>query len=93
MMMWVKGNKTSAAKLDPTIGALVAAVVEILIRFDLHTRMGISAEDMMATLLDIAFVALTIRAIQINIRKNPPADPPAEPAPPANDPTAPDTAA
>jgi hypothetical protein len=55
--------------------------------------MGISAEDMMATLLDIAFVALTIRAIQINIRKNPPAEPPAEPAPPANDTTAADTAA
>lgn len=86
MMKWVKGSQTTASQVDPALGAAIAAVVEILIRFDLHTKLGLTPEDLLTTLLDIAFVVLTVRSIQMFSKKAP-----AAPAlPPVADPPAPE---
>lgn len=90
MKAWVKGDNAVAAKVDPAVGAALAVSVNVLVRFNVHTMLGLSAADLLATLLDIAFVVLTARSIQIRITKNR-SDaannpPPSENPPPAEDP-------
>lgn len=91
MMKWIKGDHHSAAKIDPAFATVITIVAQILIRFDLHTKLGLSPDLLLTTLLDIATVALIIRSIQTNVTKKPPAtpavndEPPAPPAPPVPD--------
>lgn len=89
MMKWIKGEHANAAKVDPAVATALAIVVEVIIRFDLHTKMGISPEVLLMTLLDIAAVAMILRSIQTNSRKKPEApaanDTPPTPTHPAED--------
>lgn len=84
MKAWVKGDNAVAAKIDPTVGAALAAIVEVLVRFDVHTKLGLSPADLLAILVDIAFVLLTLRSIQLHVTKKKAAA--ANEPPPAEDP-------
>ena len=88
MKAWAKGDQAVAAKVDPTIATIVAAIANILVRFNLHDKLGMSPEDLLTTLLDFAFILLMARSIQINLSKanRKPAPAPAPADPPSSDP-------
>jgi hypothetical protein len=91
MKNWVAGKGTAAAKVDPAIAAIVTAVVELVVMFDLHTKLGLSPEDLLKALLHVAVIATLARTIQLNVqgrkRQAPaPTPAPAEPEPARFDP-------
>ena len=82
MKNWVAGKETTAAKVDPTVGAVVIAIVDILVMLNLHTQFGISEGDLLQVGLHVGTLLLVFRSAQLNLRgrKAPPESAP-EPEP------------
>jgi hypothetical protein len=68
MKQWVTGNSTSAAKVDPTVGAVVIAVVDILVMLGVHTQLGLSEGDLLQAGLHVGTILLVARSAQLNIQ-------------------------
>jgi hypothetical protein len=91
MNNWVAGKGTTPARVDPTIGAIVIAVVDILVMFNVHTKLGVSENDLLQVGLHVGTILLALRSVQLNVvgRKGkaaapavPAETPPDEPTPP-----------
>lgn len=81
MKQWVTGNDTTAARVDPTVGAIVALVVDIIVRLNIHTQFGVDEATLLQVGLDVAFLVLVVRSIQLNVKKRQRVAAPAEPEP------------
>ena len=85
MKQWVTGNDTTAARVDPTVGAIVALMVDIIVRLNIHTQFGVDEATLLQVGLDVAFLVLVVRSIQLNVKKRQrvaaPAEPESEPKP------------
>lgn len=68
MKAWVKGDQSLASRVDPTIGAIVAAVVDIFVSFDLHTKLGMGEDQLLQIGLHIAVLVLALRSLQLNAK-------------------------
>lgn len=78
MKQWIKGDHAAASKLDPTIGAIVAAAVDIAVRLELHTKFGIDEATLLQVGLEVAFLAFLVRSVQTNWRRKKPTPPAVE---------------
>lgn len=79
MNKWAAGDSTTAARFDPTAGALVVAVVNIFVTLNLHTQLGISEDDLMRMGLHLATILLVLRSGQLSfMRRKAPGDQPAD---------------
>lgn len=92
MKQWVAGQKESAAKIDPTVGAIVVAIVDLVVMMGLHTKLGVSESDLLQIGLHVGTLLLVFRSAQINVLgRNKATEPAADPAPtedePASDPS------
>lgn len=67
MKNWVMGKGDAAARLDPKIAALVLAVADVVVMTGLHTKLGISPEDLIVLMLNIAFALTLMRSIQLSV--------------------------
>lgn len=68
MKNWVAGKGAAVARVDPAIAAIITAIVELVVMFDLHTKLGLTPEDMLRGLLHVAVIATLARTIQLNMQ-------------------------
>ncbi len=69
MKNWVTGNEHTAARVDPTIAAIVTAVVDLAVTLNLHTSLGLNPEQLLQALLHVAVIATLARSVQLNWRR------------------------
>lgn len=71
MKNWVAGKHESAARVDPAIAAIITSIVDMIVMFDLHTKLGIAPEQLLGALLHIAVIATLLRTVQTNYKRKP----------------------
>ena len=69
MKNWVRGNEQTAARVDPTLAAIVTAVVDLAVTLNVHTALGLSPGQLLQALLHIAVIATLARSVQLNVRR------------------------
>lgn len=69
MKAWLVGDSSAAAKVDPTLAAVFGIVVEIMMEWDLHTKLGVSPETLLKTLVGIAILVTLVRSYQANVHQ------------------------
>lgn len=68
MNKWVSGQSDTAAKVDPTVAAILLAVANLIVTLELHIQLGLTAEQVLDATLQIGFIATLVRSLQLNIR-------------------------
>lgn len=66
MKNWVTGKGTTAARVDPTVAAIVFAVVDILVTLNVHLQLGVSEGDLLKIGLHVGTILLVARGAQLN---------------------------
>lgn len=67
MKAWIAGDSEAAAKVDPTLIAIFGIIVEVVVEWDIHTKLGVTPDVLLRTLIAIAIVATMVRSYQANI--------------------------
>lgn len=80
MKNWIAGKGT-ATRVDPTVAAIFAAIAELIVMLDLHTKLGLSPEELLAAMIHVALIITLGRSVQLKLQTRrelaeaPPPDP------------------